>query len=286
MKRSFLIPTFGAGKGGCLAAWAGLGALVYFSISPSLLPAVQVRVRDGQEVRLLLHNILTTESVEKDDTIDFDVAEDVVVNGHTVIVKGAPAMGKVVRVKGAGKKKAKDASVTFRLVSVRAVDNQQVQLRKNPYKDKKKGDSKENEIEEDQAIPGLMERAVGAEKGKMYIAFLDQSPVINVAETPTTPPPTPPTGQTATQPTNQPPQPAPPTGILAQEPAVVDFVSDPSGADIMIDGNFVGNTPSTLQVTAGRHAIELRLSGYRSYTVTMRVDAGSHPRISKTLEKE
>jgi hypothetical protein len=284
MKPLSIISRLGAGKGGFLAALAGLGALVYFSISPSLLQAVQVHVHEGQEVRLLLRNVLTTENVEKDDTIEFEVAEDVVVNGHTVIARGAPATGKVVRIKGAGKKKAKDASVTFRFVSVRTVDGTMMQLRKNPYKEKKKGEGaegKENEIEEDQPIPGQIERVVGAERGKSYIAFLDQSASISVPETPTPPPPGPVTGQTQAPSQTITPPPAAP-----QEPATVDFASDPSGADIVIDGNFQGNTPSSLQVTAGRHTIELRLSGYRTYTVTMRVDPGSHPRISKALEKE
>jgi hypothetical protein len=276
MRRLFIIPGLRAREGGWIAAFAGLVALVYFSIPPSVLQAVQVHVRDGQEVRLLLRNVITTENVEKDDTIQFEVAEDVVVNGHTIIAKGAPAIGKVVRVKGAGKKKAKDASITLVLVSVRAVDNQQVQLRKNPYKDTKKGDSKDNEIEEDQPIPDQMDRVVGAEKGKMYIAFLDQAPVISVPDTPTTSPPTPPATQQAV------PQPQ----AIPQEPATVDFVTDPSGADIMIDGNFAGNTPSSLQVTPGQHTIELRLSGYRTYTRSMKIDEGSHPRISTSLEKQ
>jgi len=291
MRRLFIIPGLRAREGGYIAAFAGLVALVYFSIPPSFLQAMHVHVRDGVEVRLSLRNILTTENAEKDDVIQFEVAEDVVVVGHTVIAKGAPATGKVVRVKGAGKKKAKDASVTFRLLSVRAVDNQQVPLRKNVGGEKKKSD-KENEFEEDQPIPGMMERAVGAEKGKVYIVYLDGAVMVNAPDAPTTSQTAPPTGQNATAPTGQPAtsagQPAattPSTGAIGQEPATVDFVTDPSGADIMVDGNFAGNTPSSLQVTPGRHTIELRLSGYRSYTRSMLIDEGSHPRISTTLEK-
>jgi len=289
MRRLFIIPGLRAREGGCIAAFVGLVALVYFSIPPSILQAMHVHVRDGQEVRLSLRNILTTANAEKDDVIQFEVAEDVVVVGHTVIAKGAPATGKVVRVKGAGNKKAKDASVTFRLLAVQTVDNQQVPLRKHVGGENKTSD-KENDFEEDQPIPGMVERAVGADKGKVYIVYLDASVVVNAPDTTTTPQTAPSAGQTATAPTGQPAvQPAattPSTGALGQEPATVDFVTDPSVADIMIDGNFAGNTPSSLQVIPGRHTIELRLSGYRTYTRSMRIDEGSHPRISASLEKE
>jgi len=88
-----------------------------------------------------------------------------------------------------------------------------------------------------------------------------------------------------TQPLSQPPAPMPPTGIAGQEPASVDFASDPPGADILIDGYFKGNTPSTLQLPPGQHMIQLQLRGYRPYMVTISLDPGSHPRISKTLEQ-
>jgi len=255
-------------------------------IPQSTLQAMHVRVRDGQEVRLALRNILTTENVMKDDVIQFEVAEDVVVMGHTVIGKGAPATARVVRIKGAGNKKAKDASVTFRFVSVVTVDKQLVLLRKHPTGDKKKSD-KENEIEENQQIPGMVDRVVGADKGKLYDTYVEDGVVVNVPDTPTPGPTAPATSQTANAPAVQPATPAvQPPPPPPQEPAIVDFATDPSGADIVIDSNFAGNTPSSLQVPPGRHTIELKLSGYRTYTVTMLIEEGSHPRLSKPLEKE
>jgi hypothetical protein len=70
------------------------------------------------------------------------------------------------------------------------------------------------------------------------------------------------------------------------EPASVEFNSEPKGADILIDGTFVGNTPSTLRMTPGRHNLEIRLTGYRSWTRTMVVDPESHPAVRATLVKE
>ncbi len=38
----------------------------------------------------------------------------------------------------------------------------------------------------------------------------------------------------------------------------VKVSSDPAGADIYLDGQFVGNTPSLLHVAAGPHKIEIQ----------------------------
>ena len=269
--------------------WAWLGTVFMLVYLSTPAPAAQVRVIQGQMVRLKLHNVLTTENVVKGDPIDFDVAEDVVAATHVVIQKGAPARGKVVGVKGAGKKRPKDASVTFQFVSVRSVDSQDIPLRARPDRHKK-AESKENEIEANDPLPGYAERVIGAEKGKEYAAYVDVSATVNVPDTPVAPPPitpVPPAQQTPANPQREtPPAASTPSIAVPEEPALVDFNSNPPGADILIDGNLVGNTPSTLHVDAGRHLIQLRMGGYRSWTRTMRVEPGSSPLIRATLEKQ
>lgn len=277
--------------------WAWLGTVFMLVYLSTPVPAAQVRVVQGQMVRLKLHNVLTTENVVKGDSIDFDVAEDVVVATHMVIQKGAPARGKVVGVKGAGKRNAKDASVTFQFMSVRSVDSQDIPLRARPDKHKK-AESKENEIEANDPLPGYAQRVIGAEKGKEYAAYVDVSATVNVPDTPPVVPPitpVPPAQQTqanpqgATQPASTSgltPAASTPSIAVPEEPALVNFNSNPPGADILIDGNLVGNTPSTLHVDAGRHVIQLRIGGYRSWTRTMVVEPGSSPSIRATLEKQ
>ena len=266
-------------------AWLGIVFMLVYLSTPA--PAAQVRVVQGQMVRLKLHNVLTTENVVKGDSLDFDVAEDVVVATHVVIQKGAPARGRVVNVKGAGKKNAKDASVTFQFMSVRSVDSQDIPLRARPDKHKK-AESKENETEANDPLPGYTDRVIGAEKGKEYAAYVDVSATVNVPDTPVVAPPITPVAPAAQPPSSpQPaPTPAPANPLMPEEPASVDFNSNPPGADILIDGNLVGNTPSTLHVDAGRHLIQLRMGGYRSWTRTMRVEPGSSPLIRATLEKQ
>lgn len=51
--------------------------------------------------------------------------------------------------------------------------------------------------------------------------------------------------------------------------------SSQPGADIEIDGNFVGNTPSTVSVVAGQHTITVKKKGYAAWSRTMMVSGGS-----------
>ena len=41
----------------------------------------------------------------------------------------------------------------------------------------------------------------------------------------------------------------------------VNITSDPDGADVFLDDNFVGNAPATLKLSVGVHAIRLRSPG-------------------------
>jgi hypothetical protein len=61
--------------------------------------------------------------------------------------------------------------------------------------------------------------------------------------------------------------------------------STPSGADIELDGSFVGNTPSDVQVPEGEHAITLKKAGFVNWERKMKVSAGSSVHLNAELEK-
>jgi hypothetical protein len=50
--------------------------------------------------------------------------------------------------------------------------------------------------------------------------------------------------------------------------------SNVAGADISVDGNFVGNTPSDLQLTPGKHQIVVSRDGYTPWTRQLMVSTG------------
>lgn len=65
-----------------------------------------------------------------------------------------------------------------------------------------------------------------------------------------------------------------PAGVTATV-AHLSISSTPDHADIEIGGNFVGSTPSTLDLPPGKTAITVRKKGYQPWTRTMNVTGGS-----------
>jgi len=57
--------------------------------------------------------------------------------------------------------------------------------------------------------------------------------------------------------------------------ASITIESSPSGADIEVDGNFVGNTPSTIAIPSGSHDITVKKKGFVLWRRKMNVTAGT-----------
>jgi hypothetical protein len=65
----------------------------------------------------------------------------------------------------------------------------------------------------------------------------------------------------------------------------VNVSSTPAGADVSVDGNFVGNSPAALKVAPGKHTISVKLAGYAEWSREMTVESGSDVQLTATLEK-
>lgn len=57
--------------------------------------------------------------------------------------------------------------------------------------------------------------------------------------------------------------------------ATVAISSAPAGAEISVDGNFVGNTPSSLSVPAGEHIVAVNKVGYQNWERKIKVSGGN-----------
>jgi hypothetical protein len=55
----------------------------------------------------------------------------------------------------------------------------------------------------------------------------------------------------------------------------VSVSSAPAGADIEIDGSFVGNTPSTINLPAGDHTVTVSKNGYKTWERKMKSNGGN-----------
>lgn len=56
-----------------------------------------------------------------------------------------------------------------------------------------------------------------------------------------------------------------------------------AGADISVDGNFVGSTPSIVSVPSGPHTIAVKKKGYSNWSRTMNV-SGTSVHLNADLE--
>jgi hypothetical protein len=75
------------------------------------------------------------------------------------------------------------------------------------------------------------------------------------------------------------------TQVPSSAPGTVTVSTTPGGADISVDGNFVGNAPANLKLPPGRHSVAVSLDGFKTWTRDMTVLAGSKTNLDATLEK-
>jgi hypothetical protein len=61
--------------------------------------------------------------------------------------------------------------------------------------------------------------------------------------------------------------------------------SEPSGAEIYVDGKFFGSTPSTLQVAEGNRLLSVRSPGFQNWDRDMQLTAGSDINVEAKLPK-
>jgi hypothetical protein len=69
-----------------------------------------------------------------------------------------------------------------------------------------------------------------------------------------------------------------------QPPSKVSVRSEPAGADIFLDGKFVGNAPANLQLAAGTYNLSMKLQGYEPWQRELSVIPGSETGVQAKLE--
>ena len=67
---------------------------------------------------------------------------------------------------------------------------------------------------------------------------------------------------------------------------MVSLTSNPSGAEIEVDGVFLGSTPADLPLTVGQRKIKISKRGFKTYERVIQVLKGAAQRISVELESE
>lgn len=224
-----------------------------------------VKVPDGTALRLALTETLSSATNEVDNPVHFEVLEDVKVGGITAIPKGSTAVGHVVEAEPR-KRMGRAGKLNFTVDHVKAPDDSNLRLRASSTR---KGEDKTGTVIVGTVLLSplfliMRGKDITIPKGTEIPAYIDGDREISL--------PSPPSGSSASTPGST-------------QMGSVLFKSNPDGADILVDGKFVGNTPSTAQLTPGDHSVAIEKPHFSTWKRNMTIGAGSSATVTATLEK-
>jgi len=236
-------------------------------------------LEDGTPVKLRINRNVSSADAHVGDTVDFEVLEDVSVNGTLVIPKGGLAFATVTEAQPK-RRMARGGKLDINIDYVKLVSSEHAALR--AVKDMSGGGHTgamvggmvATSIVFFPAAPFFLfmhGKDISIPKGTEITAYVNGDMKLEIAKFE----PNPPAQQMAAT--------AEPSGNLTS--AKIQLESDPSGADIELDGTFVGNTPSDVQVAEGDHTVTVKKAGFKDWERKMKISAGSRVHLNAELEK-
>lgn len=224
-------------------------------------------VLDGTPVKLRLSQSISSAEAKVGQEVPFEVVEDVKVDDVVVLSKGAVAIANVTEAehkKSMGRAGKLNVSISY----ARLTDNEKIALR--AVKEAKGGGHVgamtgaivATSIVFFPAAPLFLfihGKDITIPQGTEIAAFVDGDMHLEMARFGGAPP----TVATSTQ------------AAPASMQAMLAVDSTPAGADIEVDGGFVGNTPSTVTVTPGSHQIVVKKKGFIDWAKTLNVTGGN-----------
>ena len=248
-----------------LSGFTQLAFLVQVSAAFATQPA-SIKIPDSTPVKLLLDDRLNSATSEVDDTVHFQVAEDVRVRGIIVIPRGSMASGHVVSVQSR-QRMGKGGKLVFSVDFVRAPDGTDISVR---AQSEHKGKNKRSLIPtplhvlakgKDLEIP----------QGTHILAYIIGNHEISLGND---------SPAVASQTSSEPVTPATPGDISS-----VVVTSTPDHADISVDGKFLGTTPSTVRITSGDHSVTIEKAGFKAWQRIMTLTMGGNITLDVSLDK-
>lgn len=238
-------------------------------------------LEDATPIRLRFNRTVSSADAHVGDTVDFEVLDDVSVNGVLVIPKGGLAFGTVTEAQPK-RRMARGGKLEINIDYVKLLDDQKATLRAVKGGN---GGGHTGAMTAGIVATGIVffpaaplflfmhGKDLTIPKGAELTAYVNGDTKLDIADFQ-----------------------HPPAGA-AQEPATaanamstttttkLQVASIPPGADIELDGSFVGNTPSDVQVAEGDHTILVKKTGFKDWERTLKVNAGSDVHLNAELEK-
>jgi len=233
-------------------------------------------LEDATPVRLRLNRTISSSDAKVGDTLDFEVLQDISVNGTLVVPKGGLAYATVTEAQSK-RRMGRAGKLDVNIDYVKLVTGDKAALR--AVKAVQGGSHTvgmtagivATSLVFFPAAPFFLfmhGKDISIPKGTEITAYVNGDLKLDIAKF-------------------QPATPVPDQGPSAsgRMSAKLQIDSTPPGADIEVDGSFVGNTPSDVQVTEGDHTVVVKKSGFKNWERKLKSSAGSSVHIGAELEK-
>jgi hypothetical protein len=230
--------------------------------SANLNPASTLE--DGKPVTLRISQTVSSADAHVNDRVEFEVVDDVRVADTLIIPKGGIAWGTVTEAQHK-RRLGRGGKLEIVMNSVRLADGETAPLRATK---EAQGGGHQGVMTAGIIATGLIfwpvapaflfihGKDITIAKGTEVPTFINGNFALDMAKFRASAP-----VQAASE-------------AQAATSSDVAVTSNPAGADIEVDGAFVGDTPSTITVSAGDHTISLKKPGFTTWKRTMKVGGG------------
>lgn len=221
-------------------------------------------LEDGTPVKLRISQTVSSADAHLNDRVEFEVLDDIKVADTLIIPKGGIAWGTVTEAQPK-RRMGRGGKLEIVMDSVRLVDGEKAALRATK---EAKGGGHVGAMTTGIVVTGLLffpaaplflfmhGKDITIPKGTEVPTFINGNLALDMAKFKQATP-----AQSATE-------------TQASNHAEIAVASTPPGADIELDGTFIGSTPSTVSATIGDHTITLKKSGFTPWERKIKVSGG------------
>jgi hypothetical protein len=250
-----------------------LGLLLGAASARCLAQASQMVLPEGSKMRVRLEQDLSSATTEEGQPVQLSVTEDVKVGDTVVIKQGTAVVGTVTQAVHK-RRLGRTGKLDFSIERVVAADGTSIPLRYSPLKKDGGSHALATGIITAGAAVAFWPAApfflliqgkdVTLHRGIEVDVFTDQTFTLRnaaaIASSEAAP------------------------SASAGSPVAVQITSQPQGAEITIDGAFVGSTPATVQMTPGLHRISVK-RGRAAWERDMQVLSGNVVPVNAILSR-
>jgi hypothetical protein len=239
-------------------------------------------LEEATPVKLRFNRTVSSADAHAGDTVDFEVLQDLSVNGTPVISKGSFAFGTVTEAQPK-RRMARGGKLEINIDYVKLLSSDKAALRAVKGG---KGGGHTGYMTAGIVGAGILffpaapfflfmhGKDITLPKGTEFTAYVNGDMKLDLAKFQPTAPASQQDLNSSSHDQN-----------VSPASAKLQIDSSPTGADIEVDGSFVGSTPSEVQVAEGDHTVVVKKSGFKDWERKLKSSAGSSVHLGAELEK-